>query len=237
MMDSEPKRVLYCEYVAGLESGPHGFKVEELRQQGLEVIAPSMEMSVWNITKCNSVARRLVDTPLRLIKPPWKWVGSAVDDAFEGCVSVLREAVFKQPEDSPIDCVVGASWGGAVAAALLAEGCWKGPTILMSPTLRQKDRWCEDGYRSSAQVTLTLAALPPEIKAQCLILHGTADRTVPLEDSKLLSEATGIQLEVIEGGTHGLSSIVHNGQLSQYVRRITEAPAPPPQRLDVPRRM
>ena len=218
-MESGLKRVLY---VQGLESGPNGFKVEDLRKQGLEVIAPSMHMSVWNITKRNSVARRLVDTPMRLFKPPWKWVGSAVDDAFEGCVAVLREAVFKQPEDSPIDCVVGSSWGGAVAAALLAEGCWKGPTILMCPALRQKDRWCEDGYRSSAQVTLTIAALPPEVKSQCLIVHGTADKTVPLEDSKLLSEATGIQLEVIENGTHGLDNIMHNGQLANYVKRILE---------------
>ena len=38
-------RVLYCH---GLESGPNGYKARGLREQGVELIAPSMDMSLWD---------------------------------------------------------------------------------------------------------------------------------------------------------------------------------------------
>ena len=51
-------------------------------------------------------------------------------------------------------------------------------------------------------------------------MHGTADATVPVDDSVSLSSATGIPLELIEGGSHGLGAIVKDGRLVRFVQRV-----------------
>lgn len=59
-----------------------------------------------------------------------------------------------------------------------------------------------------------------------LLVHGDADSTVPVADSSDLSKATGIALETISGGSHGLSSIVRDGRLVQLVQQVAAAAAP-----------
>ena len=56
-------------------------------------------------------------------------------------------------------------------------------------------------------------------------MHGTADETVPVDDSRALSEATGIALELIDGGSHGLGAILGDGRLVEFMRRVAPSPA------------
>ena len=62
--------------------------------------------------------------------------------------------------------------------------------------------------------------MPAERKAQCLLVHGTADDTVPLDDSRAIAQATGIRLECVEGGSHSLTSLVTDG--GDGVGRLTQ---------------
>ena len=211
-------RVLYCH---GLESGPGGFKVNQMRSQGLDVIVESMEMSLWDVRARNSLARKLLSPAALFGRWPWHWLPGAMDDSFAACVGVQRDALLRAP--TPPQVLVGSSWGGAVAAALLADGSWAGPAVLLCPALRTKERWAGASRAPSSSadaIIAKLAALPDEQKARCLLVHGTADATVPVDDSVSLSSATGIPLELIEGGSHGLGAIVKDGRLVRFVQRV-----------------
>ena len=120
---------------------------------------------------------------------------------------------------------IGSSWGGAVACALIATGAWRGPAVLLCPALRKKDAWASssaplDPALSSTVIIAALAKLPPERKRQLLLVHGNADTTVSLDDSRALASATGIALEEIEGGSHGLGSVVRDGRMAEFLQRV-----------------
>ena len=210
-------RVLYCH---GLESGPLGYKVRELRKQGFDVTAPAMSMSIYNPLEKNSLIRSLIN-PLSLVtRWPTQWLPGAMDDSFAACVDVMRQTI---KADNDFDVLCGSSWGGAVSCAVIAESTWTGPTVLLCPALATKERWVGGSIEYSVEsITAKLAALPAERKARLLLVHGTADTTVPLDDSQRLAEATGIQLELVEGGSHGLGSIVKDGRLAEWLRRVTQ---------------
>lgn len=87
---------------------------------------------------------------------------------FSACVAQQARAVA---EHAP-HVVVGSSFGGAVAAALLSQGAWRGPTVLLAPAL---------GHFG---VPLTLPEGVP-----VLIIHGTRDAIVPLDESRSLSRS------------------------------------------------
>ena len=212
-----PLRVLYAH---GLESGPNGYKVVQLRAQGLDVVAPSLKMSLWDPRQSNGLLRSLLSPSALLQRWPWHWLPGAMDDCLGACVAVMRSAVA----DCPDGVLVGSSWGGAVAAALVAGGSWSGPAVLLCPALRVKERWAGASLHpslTSETVTAALAALPAERKARMLLVHGTADDVVPIDDSRELSSSTGIGLELIEGGSHGLGSIARDGRLAGFVRRVS----------------
>ena len=126
-------RVLFCH---GLESGPLGRKVVGLREAGFAVTAPDMEMSLFNPARRNSVVRSLLSPSALLTRWPSDWLGLALADSFDACVDVQRAALA----DGEHDVLLGSSWGGAVAAALLADGSWKGPAVIMCPALAHKER-------------------------------------------------------------------------------------------------
>ena len=216
-------RVLYCH---GLESGPTGFKVRKLREGGgLEVVAPDLHMSLWNPFKTNSAIRSwLWRAPFSW---PRHWGREALDESMRRCVSVMRAAIC-QPAQR-LDVLVGSSWGGAVSAVLLADGIWQGPTILMCPALRIRATWvgASDSCLSTDAVTQRLAALPESVKSRCRLVHGTAAGTVPIEDSRALAEATGIQLIEIEGGSHGMGSMVLDGRLREFIELVSAPRASP----------
>ena len=172
--------MLYCH---GLESGPMGHKVREMRRQGLDVTAPAMDMSIWSLWQKNSVLRSLLSPRALLTRWPTNWLAGAMDDSFGACVDVMRANI----DTDSFDVLVGSSWGAGVGAALLANGAWDGPTVLLCPALHLKERWAGRSLHASLSadaISLALANLPAHRKSACLLVHGTADATVPVDDSR-----------------------------------------------------
>ena len=152
-------RVLYAH---GLESGPTGYKVRQLEEQDLEVTAPDCAMSLFNLLQSNSVVRSLFSPRTLFHKAPTKWLSSAMDMSFEACFEIMTAAV-----DVNCDVLVGSSWGGAVAAAVVASDAWQGPAVILCPPLAIKERWAGASSHPSFgvfQITNKLAALPAHRK-------------------------------------------------------------------------
>ena len=155
-------RVLFCH---GLESGPNGHKVRGMQEQGLQVTAPDMEMSLWNPRARNSVICSLLSPFSMFTRWPWQWLRLAIDDSLAACIAVQEAAISSAVQ---FDVLVGSSWGGAVAASLLAVGAWTGPTVLLCPALRIRDRrfGVSGASLSTDAIIRKLAALPAERRAQ-----------------------------------------------------------------------
>jgi len=101
------------------------------------------------------------------------------------------------------DVVVGSSFGGAIAVALLARGLWRGPTVLLAP--------------AAALLGLT-ARLPDDVAVT--VAHGVDDDIVPLAHSRSLVEGCAparVRLVEVADG-HRLQSLVDSGELAALVR-------------------
>lgn len=117
---------------------------------------------------------------------------------FDACVSLHAEALRRRPPD----VVVGSSFGGAVLVKLLQTGAWRGPTVLLAQAARHF------GVEER---------LPDDVPV--LVVHGTADDVVSVEDSRRLA-ATGTPSRVrfveVEDG-HRLQSLLDDGRLADLV--------------------
>jgi hypothetical protein len=118
---------------------------------------------------------------------------------FAGCVRQQAEALTSFCPD----ILAGSSFGGAVVVALLGQGVWRGPTLLLAPaTLR----------------FLPNARLPKNVPIT--IIHGISDLVVDISDSRALAR-TGSHgwvrlLEVDDA--HDLGGLVDSGELVNIVR-------------------
>ncbi len=98
--------------------------------------------------------------------------------------------------------VVASSFGGAVAVALLREGTLRAPVVLIAPAAHKL------GVENE---------LPAGTRA--VLLHGSADDVVPVEDSVALARSGGgnVRLEVVEGGDHRLNLVLQDGTLARVI--------------------
>jgi predicted esterase len=101
--------------------------------------------------------------------------------------------------------VVGSSFGGAIAVALLARGLWRGPTLLLA---------------QAAQKLGVVDPLPEGVHVT--LVHGVHDAIVPIEDSRALSRTGTLGLVALEevDDEHRLSSLVASGRLAELVREL-----------------
>jgi pimeloyl-ACP methyl ester carboxylesterase len=122
-------------------------------------------------------------------------------DDFEGCVATQYEALTTfRP-----DVVVGSSFGGGVAVALLQRGLWTGPTLLLAQAaLRQ-------GHA---------AELPEEVPIW--LVHGTRDDIIDPEESRVLAQAGSADyVKLIEvDDDHPLRASVADGSLVAWVTAL-----------------
>ncbi len=123
---------------------------------------------------------------------------------FEACVALHAEAIRRfEP-----DVVVGSSFGGAIAVALLQREQWSGPTLLLAQAaLRQ-------GLR---------AKIPAGERVW--MVHARGDEIVPLADSQRLARSGTrgyVQLFEVEDD-HALHAFVTSGRLVSMVRELAEA--------------
>lgn len=207
-------RIHYCH---GLESGPQGYKVRMLREAGFEVVAPDMQMSLLDVRAKHSALRGLL-SGAALQHPPRQWFAAALERSREACVARQREALlFASPAPG---LLIGSSWGGMIAARLIADGDWRGPAVLLCPALRLVERWMWpsgpiQSQHSAASIAQALGRLPRAQREQIILVHGDADQTVPLDDSRWLAQEAGLTLIVVPEGTHGLGRFVAAGELSK----------------------
>lgn len=120
---------------------------------------------------------------------------------FEASVAAQAEAVGSFAPD----VLVGSSFGGAVAVALLDRGIWRGPTLLLAQAAIHYD---------------AEAKLPEDVTVW--LVHGLGDTLIDIEDSRRLA-ATGSpsRVRLIEvDDDHPLHRSVANGDLLEWVREI-----------------
>ena len=141
----------------------------------------------------------------RLFAERFTAVTPAMDTGdFEACVALQAETVTSfRP-----DVLVGSSFGGAVAVALLQRGGWRGPTLLLA----------------QAALRRGLPAQLPE-GVRVWIVHGRRDDLIDIEDSRTLARAgTPDLVRLIEvDDDHPLRATVQSGELATLVRDLFDA--------------
>lgn len=132
---------------------------------------------------------------------------------FAGCVEIQAGVL----ESFRPDVLVGSSFGGAVAVALLQSGRWLGPTLLL------------------AQAALR-AGLPAELPegVRIWLIHGLGDDIIDIDDSRVLASSGKqpmVRLLEVEDD-HPLSVTTRSGKLVSVVRELaslTGSPSDPPE--------
>ncbi len=106
------------------------------------------------------------------------------------------------------DILIGSSFGGAVAVALLHRGSWRGPTLLLAPAVFHYP-------------------VPRELPhgVPVWIVHGTQDTIVDVADSRALARTGTPELvRLIEvDDDHALSNTVATSQLVSIVRQLADS--------------
>jgi alpha/beta superfamily hydrolase len=99
-------------------------------------------------------------------------------------------------------CVVGSSFGGAVAVSLLRSGVLQAPVVLIAPAAAKLG--VHNALPTGSRVT---------------VIHGDGDDVVPVSDSIALAATggPGVRLEIISGGDHRLNRILEDGVLEQAI--------------------
>lgn len=120
---------------------------------------------------------------------------------FEGAVTTQAAALH---EHRP-DVLVGSSFGGAVALALLQRGLWRGPTLLLAPAVGHFG--VEPRIPEGVRVTL---------------VHGTRDEICPVEWSRALARTGSPSLvRLVEvDDEHRLGSLLGGDALADFVRAL-----------------
>ena len=195
----------------GLESGPGARKHRWLQENYDSVVCVDMYMSVANPIKSHSIARNAIAN--LLFTAPWNLLSRSIETSLEQCLSCQVEEMNSVGNRDGV--VIGSSWGGAVATLAIARGLWKGPAVLIAPAYSAA--MARFGAYSPENGLVTVHALISErlkssdYSGQVIIVHGTADETIPIEHSREMAVTTGIRLVEVEGADHSMRCLFQDG--------------------------
>lgn len=213
-------------YVHGLESGPTGHKARLLAEAGFEVSAVQMPCGRRHALRDPLLVLWALATLSLVVFAAWSalpWLVVAALAAGATSFPVVRlfvtRRVFARSLEvqrrhlaaTPVDVVVGSSFGGAVAVELLRGGQWRGPTVLLCPAHALVSR------RSGRPPHSGFERLDPDTTAHVLVVHGTKDETVPLEDSRRLVARTTAKLVTVDDD-HRLTATATAASLRAWVQ-------------------
>ncbi|HVM96673.1 MAG TPA: hypothetical protein VMT89_09805 [Candidatus Acidoferrales bacterium] len=120
---------------------------------------------------------------------------------FAGCVALHAGVI----ESFKPEVLVGSSFGGAVAVALLQRGVWRGPTLLLAQAAKH-------------------FGLPLELPRDVPIwlVHGIHDDVVDIAESRELARSGSPELvKLFEvDDDHSLHAMVESGRLIETVREL-----------------
>lgn len=124
--------------------------------------------------------------------------------AFEACVDVHARAL----DSFRPNVLVGSSFGGAVAVALLMRGLYQGPTLLLA---------------QAALRYLPDAKLPEHVAVT--LVHARQDDVVPFADSERLSRtaSAGRVTLLARDDDHALTALCASGELVRLVAGCFDA--------------
>ena len=143
------------------------------------------------------------DNKARALAAEFETATPAMDTSnFEACVALHAETVRRfEP-----DVLVGSSFGGAVALALLQREQWSGPTLLLA----------QAGLRQGLR-----AKIPPGLRVW--LVHARGDDVVPVADSRRLARSGTpgfVRLFEVDDD-HALHAFVTSGRLVSMVRELS----------------
>lgn len=183
-------------FLHGLESGPQGQKARYLAER-FEARTPDMQTgtsAAARLQQADPETRRKAEVAL-----------------FERSLALQRAEVASfRP-----DVLVGSSFGGALAVALLREGAWRGPTLLLAQAALLATR------RAGVLGPEAQVALPEGVPV--LLVHGTKDDVVPVDDSrKLAATSQRARLVEVDDG-HRLETLCQDERLADLVREAASS--------------
>ncbi len=122
---------------------------------------------------------------------------------FEACVQLQSEVAAMW---GPV-VLIGSSFGGAVATAMLQRRLWQGTTLLLA----------------SASVRKGLPeSLPGGVRVR--LVHATADDIVPVDDARrILTASPQALVDLVEvDDDHALTHHVRDGALARWVHTLAD---------------
>jgi pimeloyl-ACP methyl ester carboxylesterase len=212
-------------YIHGLESGPRGRKARYLAAAGFHVVSVQMPCGRARIARDPVVLATAASAAAVVVGATARWgvlglalSASAAGAAMPFALSRVMRRVWRRSLDAQlealaanrIDVIVGSSFGGAIALALLTRGAWDGPTVLLCPAQQLVAR------RARLPAPSTLAALPASLSSRVVVVHGSHDETVPLSDSRTLVEGSQARLIVVDDD-HRLSATATPEHLAEWI--------------------
>jgi hypothetical protein len=238
---------ILVQFSHGLESGPQGTKVQQLRQAGFAVQAPDMQMSLKRLERRNSMPRQLLRLPetrgvalataaalglaygrgsrelaLGSLGLLVGWGisrrGALIEQALDASFEACLEVQRRGLRERRPDVLLGSSWGGAVALELIRRGHWDGPTVLLAPAYRRVAFGA--GWPDLMWRERQLRALCQRLPV--VVFHDPSDDTVPLQDNTAFLENTDVELRLVSAGGHRLLGLLEDGSLYTTLDEIAE---------------
>ena len=195
-------------FLHGLESGPGARKHRWLQENYDSVVCVDMDMSVANPMKSHSFARNAIANLLYTM--PWNLPSLSAERSLEQCLSCQMPEM--QAVQNHQGVLIGSSWGGAVATLAIARGLWRGPAVLIAPAYfavtGRFGTFSPENAPTAVYAAIARHLSSPDYVGRVIIVHGTADERIPIDHSRAMAAATGMQLVEIEGADHSMRCLL-----------------------------